>query len=150
MSTRPQSGLTLIELIVAIVIISVGLAGLLVAVTTTVRGSADPMLRKQMLAVAEEMLEEVALKPYTAAANVAPAACARDTYNDIFDYNGYNQTGLCDIEGNAIAALAGYSVLVSVTATPLGGVAAAARITVTVSRGGDSLQLVGWRTDWAS
>ena len=150
MSTRRQSGLTLIELIVAIVIISVGLAGLLVAVTTTVRGSADPMPRKQMLAVAEEMLEEVALKPYTAAANVAPAACARDTYNDIFDYNGYNQTGLCDIEGNAIAALAGYSVVVSVSATPLGGVAAAARITVTVSRGGDNLQLVGWRTDWAS
>jgi MSHA pilin protein MshD len=150
MSTRRQSGLTLIELIVAIVIISVGLAGLLVAVTTTVRGSADPMPRKQMLAVAEEMLEEVALKPFTISAPGPVAGCARDTYNDIFDYNGYNQTGPCDIEGNAIAALAGYSVVVSVAATPLGGVAAAARITVTVSRGGDSLQLVGWRTDWAS
>jgi len=141
--------MTLIELIIAIVIISVGLVGLLAAVTTTVKGSADPMLRKQMLSVAEEMLEEVALKPYAAVANAAPAACARDTYNDIFDYNGYNAAGICDMDGTAIPALAGYSITVAVTGTPLAGVPAA-KITVTVSRGGENLQLIGWRTDWAS
>jgi MSHA pilin protein MshD len=142
--------MTLIELVIAIVIISVGLVGLLAAVTTTVKSSAEPMVRKQMLAVAEEMLEEVALKPYTVAANAAPAVCARNTYNDIFDYNGYNHAGICDMDGTAIPALAGYSIAVGVAAAPLVGVAAAAKITVTVSHGGETLQLIGWRTDWAS
>jgi MSHA pilin protein MshD len=150
MSAKRQRGISLVELIIAIVIIAVGVAGVLAAFMTTVRGSADPMVRKQMLAVAEEMIEEIALKPYTAAANAAPAACARNTYNDIFDYNGYTRTGICDIDGTAIPALAGYSVTVSVAVSPLAGVAATARIAVSVSHGGDTLQLVAWRTDWAS
>lgn len=150
MCVRQQRGISLVELIVAIVIIAVGVAGVLATFMTTVRSSADPMARKQMLAVAEEMVEEIALKPYTAAANAAPTACARNTYNDIFDYNGYAAAGICDIDGTAIPALASYSMTVSVAVSPLAGVAAATRIAVAVSHGGETLQLVAWRTDWAS
>ena len=46
-----QAGLTLVELIVFIVIVSVGLAGILVTYDTVVRHSADPLVRKQALAV---------------------------------------------------------------------------------------------------
>jgi MSHA pilin protein MshD len=53
-------------MIVAIVILGVGLAGVLTAFSTTVKSSADPMLNKQMLAIAEGMLEEILLKPYAA------------------------------------------------------------------------------------
>ena len=145
-----QRGLTLIEMVLAIVVLGVGLAGVMLAFSTVVRGSADPIVRKQMLAVAEELMEEIQLKPYAVAANAAPAACARDTYNDLRDYNGYSSSNLCSIDGTPISALAGYAVSVSVTPAALAGVAAALRISVTVTRGQETLQLVSWRTDFAS
>ena len=145
-----QRGFTLPEAILAIIVIGVGLAGLLLAFGTVARSSADPVLRKQLLAIAQELMEEITLKPYTAAANAAPAGCARDTFNDIADYNGYNATGFCTVDGVVIAALANHSVAVSVAGGTLFGVAAAKSITVTVSSNGESLSLQGWRTDYAS
>ncbi|MBI5921060.1 MAG: prepilin-type N-terminal cleavage/methylation domain-containing protein [Betaproteobacteria bacterium] len=62
---RLQRGLSLIELIVFIVIVSVGLAGILTVLDITTRGSVDPMIRKQMLSIAEALLEEVQLQPFT-------------------------------------------------------------------------------------
>ena len=73
-----------------------------------------------------------------------------DTYNDISDFNGYSATGICTVDGVAIAALASYSVQVAVVTGTLQGVTAAKSVTVTVSNGGESLSLVGWRTDYAS
>ena len=145
---RPR-GFTLPEAILAIVVLGVGLAGLLLAFATVAKSSADPVLQQQMMAVAQELLEEIQLKPYAPAANAAPTGCARDTFNDVADYHGYSSTGICTLDGTAIAALAGYSVSVSVLPGTLGGVAAARRIVVTVSQGGQSLQLVGWRVDYA-
>lgn len=60
-----QNGLSLIELIVFIVIVSVALVGILTVFNVTAKSSADPMIRKQMLAVAEAVLEEVMLQPFT-------------------------------------------------------------------------------------
>ena len=143
--------MTLIEMVLAIVVVSVGLAGVLLAFSTVTRGSADPLVTQQMLAIAEEMLEEVELKPYAGASNPAPAGCARDTYNDVLDYNGYATSGqICSIDGTPIPSLAGYSVQVVAQPAPLSGVAAAVRIDVTVIRGTNRLTLSGWRTDYAS
>ena len=148
---RRQGGFTLVEMIVAIVILGVGLAGVMLAFSTAARGSADPVVHQQMLAIAEEMMEEIQLKPYASASNSAPAGCARDTYNDVSDYQGYATSGqICTVDGVAIAELASYSVSVGVATGSLAGVAAARRITVTVSRGSDSFALTGWRTDYAS
>ena len=148
---RRQGGFTLVEMIVAIVILGVGLAGVMLAFSSAARGSADPVVHQQMLAIAEEMMEEIQLKPYASASNSAPAGCARDTYNDVSDYQGYATSGqICTVDGVAIAELASYSVSVGVATDSLAGVAAARRITVTVTRGSDSFALTGWRTDYAS
>jgi MSHA pilin protein MshD len=142
-------GFTLIEMIIAIVIISVGLAGVLVAFRTTVQSSADPLIHKQMLSIAEEMMEEIALKPYAVSAGTI-TGCNRSQADDISDYAGYSQP-ICDIDGNNIANLAGYTVNVTVVTGTLGTPAATGKkITVTVVHGADSLSLISWRTDYAS
>jgi MSHA pilin protein MshD len=62
---RRSLGLSLVELIVFIVIVSAAVAGVLGALSLATRSSADPMIQKQALAVAEAVLEEVQLMPFT-------------------------------------------------------------------------------------
>jgi MSHA pilin protein MshD len=145
---RTERGVTLPELVITIVVLGVGLAGVLLAFNQSIAASADPLQRKQMLSIAEEMLEEIRLRSFVPAAPAAAAGCARAAFNDIDDYAGYAQPDVCDLDGNPIPALAGYAVAVAIAGTPLNGVPAK-RIAVTVSRGTDTLTLVGYRTGWA-
>lgn len=62
---RCAGGFTLIELIVFIVIVSVSVAGVLLAINTATRSGTDPMIRQNAIAIAEGMLEEVSLMPFT-------------------------------------------------------------------------------------
>lgn len=149
MWNRTQAGMTLVELIIAMVILAVGVGGVLVVYNNTTRNSTDPVLQKQMVAIAEGMMEEIQRMPFAASANAAPAqACGRDTYNDLADYNNYASTDACDVLGNI--QVADYAVAVAVvpdgTFAPAG---ATMRITVTVTRGNLSVNLVGWRTNYA-
>jgi MSHA pilin protein MshD len=58
-------GLSLVEQIVFIVIVSVAVAGVLGALNLSARDSVDPLIRKQALAIAEALMEEVQLMPFT-------------------------------------------------------------------------------------
>ncbi|MBV8500795.1 MAG: prepilin-type N-terminal cleavage/methylation domain-containing protein [Paucibacter sp.] len=58
-------GFTLVEVIVFIVVMSVGVFGLVSVMGPTLRRSPDPMLRKQQMAVAESLLSEVLNQPFT-------------------------------------------------------------------------------------
>ena len=60
-----QRGISLVELIMFIVIVSVALAGILLVMNVTTKSSADPVIHKQALAIAESLLEEVELMPFT-------------------------------------------------------------------------------------
>lgn len=158
---RRPAGFTLVEMIIAIVIIGVGLAGVLAAFNISVRSSADPLVRKQMLAAAEEMLEEILLKPF-AVSGAAPvnalvacgaAGSARTAFDDVRDYAGYATSGVCDIDGAAVAGLGAYNLAVAITTPNLtdGTTAVASlRIAVTVTLGAETLTLVGWRTNYGS
>lgn len=151
MFSKRSGGFTLIEMIIAIVIIGVGLAGVLTAFTTTVRASADTLIHKQMLAVAEEMLEEILLKPYAVSSGGTITNCDRSQANDIFDYGSYTNQPVCDIAGTAVAGLADYRVTVTQEAADIGApTAPSTKISVTVRHGVDSLTLVGWRTNYGS
>jgi MSHA pilin protein MshD len=64
-TSRRQHGFTIIELIVFIVIVSVALTGVLAVLNVTAKSSSDPVIRKQALAIAEAVLEEVMLQAFT-------------------------------------------------------------------------------------
>lgn len=168
---RHSRGFTLVELIVFIVIVSVALVGVLLAVNHSTAHSADALVRKQALAVAEAILEETMLKPFTwcdpddaqaataTAAVVGPTGCAvtlealnaeagetRGTYDNVNDYNGLNTV---DPIIGAAAGSAPNSAAVTVTPTALNGIpsAAALLITVTVTApGNETVVLQGFRT----
>lgn len=162
MFARRAIGFTLIEMIIAIVIIGIGLAGVLTAFNTTVKSSADPLIHKQMLAAAEEMMEEILLKPFApqpgassaGATTCGTVAAVRAAFDDVSDYNTYETTnGICDIDGVLVSGLGSYSIKVTVDAaasldTLSGG--AVKKVTVVVTHGGESISLVGWRSDYAS
>lgn len=60
-----QKGISLIELVIFIVIVSVAMAGVISSINFNVRHSADPVVKKQALAIAESLLEEIELMPFT-------------------------------------------------------------------------------------
>src|SRR5256885_12458231 len=62
---RRARGVTLLELIVFIVVVSTAVMGVLTALDLANRSSTDPMIQKQALAIAEALLEEVQLQPFT-------------------------------------------------------------------------------------
>jgi MSHA pilin protein MshD len=111
-----QRGFTLIELIIFIVVVSAGLAGILSVMNTVVKSSADPLVRKQAIAVAESMLEEILLKEYddpTTATCAAGTSGERHLWNDVCDYAGYVTTaGIVnpDAAASPVAGLGNYNI----------------------------------------
>jgi len=144
---RRQRGVTLIELVIAIVVIGIGVVGVLQAMTTAMRDSADPMVQKQAIAIAQAYMEEIMRQAYadpdgsnaneardnTSCPSMAPT---KTTYDDVQDYSGLHDDGARDQWGCPIDALASYVVDVSVQAATLNGTAAL-HVTVTVSHAGD-------------
>ena len=64
-SVKGQGGLTLVELVISIVVISVAVVGVLQVLNLTNRRSADPQIRKQALSIAEALMEEIQLARLT-------------------------------------------------------------------------------------
>lgn len=143
-SKRQPRGFTLIELIFFIVVVSVALAGILKVMDTTVKSSADPMLRKQAIALAESILQEVLQKAYTDPDPlVSTGESTRATFDDVDDYNGRSNATFSDLP----PALSGYTIGIAVTATTLGSLPAK-KVAVTVTYGGDAITLTGYRTNY--
>lgn len=153
-------GMTLIEVVVFIVIVSVGLAGVLSAFNIATAKSADPVVRKQRITIAEQMLEEILQKDYAnpaggfSPATVGnPAQAERPSFDDVDDYNmtgAFSWTGIRDLANTPVAGLENYTVTVTVAASALSGIAAAnaKKITVAVTGGGETVTLSGYRTQY--
>lgn len=69
-----QRGISLVELVMFVVIVGIGVAGILSVFNMATQRSADPAARKQLLAIAEAMLAEVQLMPFTCRDPDDPAA----------------------------------------------------------------------------
>ncbi len=65
MSIKGQRGISLIELILFIVIVSVAVLGVMQVLSLTTSHSVDPLRRKQAIMIAEGLLEEVELAKFT-------------------------------------------------------------------------------------
>jgi MSHA pilin protein MshD len=149
MFTR-ERGLTLVELIIFIVVVSIGLLGLLLVMNVTTARSSDPLVRKQLLSIAEALLEEVQLMPFTycdpddpnATSATAVAGCAvaealgpepsevrtdpGRPFDNVNDYDGYdsaNAGGIRDITGNLMGGLGEYRARIQVDQSDLPGTA---------------------------
>lgn len=144
-----QQGVTLVELLVSIVIVSIAASGVLGVLSMTTAGSADPMIRHQAAAIAESYLEEILLKSFTDPDGVDGEA-ARVDFDDLDDYDGLADAGARDQFDNPIAGLGDYNIVVAVTASaalPAVPAADTLRIDVVVTRGVDvSFSLSGYRT----
>lgn len=122
-----QRGFTLIELIIFIVVVSVGMAGILKVSTSVVASSVDPMVRKQAIALGETLLEEILLKEYAKPTGSAILGFAlggsRSQFDCVDDFAGYTTlTGIVDATGTAVTGLSAYNFTpaVTVTTTTLG------------------------------
>jgi MSHA pilin protein MshD len=112
-----QRGVTLIELIIFILVVSIGIAGILLVMSYTTSRSADPMVVTQAKFVAEAHLEEILSKAFVdpTVNSVCPAAPVnRSNFDNICDYNAYASTGVRDQLNNPIAGLELYNVAVTV------------------------------------
>lgn len=171
-----QMGVTLIELIIFIVIVSVGVVGLVSVINPMVRFSADPMVTKQLSTIAESLLNEAMHQAYTWCDPDDAAAATAQSYGDctnpqtnsgvgesrgatapgagfdnVADYGGFGMSNISDAAGGNV--MTGYRADVVVApagiAMGLPDNTAALRITVSVSRSGETFSLTGYRFRYA-
>ena len=136
-----QAGISLLELIIFIVIVSIAIAGILLVMNQTTAHSADALVRKQSLAIAESLLEEVELQPFTwcdpndasAVSATGYGSCTYSQQNamsypagetrgdpsnpldNVVDYTGYSMSPIVDINNAGITGLGSYSASVAIT-----------------------------------
>lgn len=108
-------------MVIAITVLSISLTGSMMVMDSTLRSSADPMLRQQAIVIAETYMEEILLQafidpdldPITGA--VCPAAeASRNLYDNICDYDNLTDLGAIDQNGIAITGLGGYTITIDV------------------------------------
>jgi len=150
---RTEYGLTLIELIVSIVIISIAVVGVLGVMTYTSARSGDPMVTQQAVDIARSYLEEILLQPFSDPSGTATREADRSVYNDVDDYNGLHDVGARDQSspGTVISGLGNYTISVTVQSRAFDGIPStdAKLITVTVTGpGGATVSLSGYRTNY--
>lgn len=152
-----QRGFTLIEMIIFIVIVGIGVAGILSVFNTSIKSSADPMVRKQALAIAESLLEEILLKEFkdpdggtngVSTCNLG-SGTNRSLWKDVCSYNTYASTGIKDMQGNSVASLSAYNVTsVAVTSPTISGVAFKQVVVTVTDTQSNTISLTGYRGDY--
>lgn len=126
-------GFSLIELVVALVVLAAATAGVLAIFAGATARSADPMLRAQARAIAEAYMDEILLQAYRdpdgGETGGAEAGEGRGSYDDVWDYRAIGSEAPSDQFGNALAGLSDYTVSVTIDGAPGGS----AEITVRVA-----------------
>jgi MSHA pilin protein MshD len=127
--------MSLIEVVVFIVVLAIGIVGTVVLYNQVTQASVDPMVRKQTLALASSLLEEIELRGFTycdpddptvftatqASDCTTPEAIGPDgesryadpRFDNVNDYHGFSMAGanIKGVDGQGIPNLSSYSVL---------------------------------------
>jgi MSHA pilin protein MshD len=179
MCSSRQGGFSLLEAVIFIVVLGIGIAGMAVLYNQLTLASVDPLIRKQALAIANSLMEEIQLRAFTFCdpddaqvfTAASPAGCttpeaigteggetryADPRFDNVSDYHGFSMDPIVDANNNPVAGLAGYRVQ-SITVADAGGdfpsaipADAALRITVTVAGPANvSVVLQGYRLRYA-
>jgi len=179
MCSSRQGGFSLLEAVIFTVVLGIGIAGMAVLYNQITQASVDPLIRKQALAIANSLMEEIQLRAFTYCdpddpavfTATVPTDCgtqegigqeggetryADPRFDNVSDYNSFpTMVGILDVNGNPVAGLGGYSL--SVTVANAGGdlpaaipADAALLITVTVTGPANvSVALQGYRLRYA-
>jgi MSHA pilin protein MshD len=134
---RRAAGLSLIEVVVFVVVLGIAFVGTLMLYNKVTETSVDPVIRKQTLAIAASLLEEIELRAFTDCdpddPNVftpggpctipetigphEPSANAENRYADprfdnVNDYHGFSMAGanIRGADGSFVGGLADYQV----------------------------------------
>lgn len=154
----------MIELIMAIVIISVGIAGILLVMQITIKSSADPMISKQALAMAESILAEVMAKSCQGASctgsfvETSPTCANRIFYDGVSNYTCFSGTPTSNVIqgsttlGGSATTLQGYTATVTVTPMTIYNTISTVgiamfKVIVTVTGNGISVSLDSYRSN---
>lgn len=149
-----NNAFTLIELILAIVIIAISVTGTLLAFNIAARFSADPLILQQANSIGKSYLEEILAKPFPVTTPCPPTGQPRSTYNNVCDYHNLTDNGAVNQLGQSISGLSSYTINVTVDTSGIsfGGLASGSevvRVDVDVSHSQiPTLTFTGYRTDY--
>lgn len=113
------------------------------------------MLERQAISIGESYLEEILQKAYLDPNDNAlcptPEA-ARSLYDNVCDYQGFDETGVRDQSGTAISGLEGYRIEIEVdTTATLGSLSGSANVirvdAIVTDPMGNPISLSGYRTN---
>ena len=178
MSSSRQGGFSLLEAVIFIVVLGIGIAGMAVLYNQVTLASVDPLIRKQALAIANSLMEEIQLRAFTICdpddpqvfTATVPTDCgtqegigqeggetryANPQYDNVSDYNSFSMAGIRDVNNNPVVGLENYSASVAIQNASgdfPSAIPAAASLLITVTVTGPanvSVVLEGYRLRYA-
>jgi MSHA pilin protein MshD len=140
-------GTTLLELIIAIIVIAMAVTAVLSLLAAISIRSADAMTSTQAAAIASAYLDEALSKAYQDPDGVAEVA--RASFDDVRDYN-FVDNGARDAAGILVPGLNQYTVQISAGLAALGAIPDAIQVDVRVTAPNGTVSLLtGFRTNYS-
>jgi MSHA pilin protein MshD len=142
---RRERGATLIELVIAIVVIAIAVTSVLGLLSSIAVRSAGAMGATQAASIASAYLDEALSKFFQ---DPDGPEAGRQNFDDVMDYN-FTDAGVRDANGALVPGLDQYTVQITATSVALGAVPDAVRVDVRVTApNGNVTRLSGFRTNY--
>lgn len=149
MFNTKQKGLSLIELVVAIVLLGIGIGAIMGLVAKIGGSSSSPIIQTQAIYIAESYLEEVMLKDFQDPNEIVETCSTpRTLWDDVGDYNCLSSpTQPTDPFGNSSQLLSRYRVSVQIEPQQNISSVPTRKVSVVVSHidGGINITLTGYK-----